>query len=93
MRGSQAGGVSGSQAPRPRDSPRAVPKCALFAIVGLMALFVLWNNERFFLNPQAPESAHYNPIRWHLLPHGLGGTLTLALGALQFSTPRVADRR
>jgi uncharacterized membrane protein len=51
-----------------------------------MALFVLWHNERFFLNPQAPEWAHYNPIRWHLLPHGLGGTLALALGALQFST-------
>jgi uncharacterized membrane protein len=63
-----------------------LPKDALFAALGLMALFVLWNNERFLLNPQAPEWAHVNPIRWHLLPHGLGGTLALALGALQFST-------
>jgi len=63
-----------------------MPKYALFAVLGVMALFVLWNNERFFLNPQAPEWAHYNPIRWHLLPHGLSGTLALALGALQFST-------
>jgi uncharacterized membrane protein len=69
-----------------RDSPRATSKYVLFAILGLMALFVLWNNERFFLNPQAPEWAHYNPIRWHLIPHGVGGTLALVLGALQFST-------
>jgi uncharacterized membrane protein len=63
-----------------------MPKYALFTLLGLMALFVVWNNERFFLNPQAPEWAHYNPIRWHLLPHGLGGTVALGLGALQFST-------
>ena len=62
------------------------PKYLLFAVLGLMALFVLWNNERFFLNPQAPEWAHYDPIRWHLLPHGIGGSLAPAFGALQFST-------
>ncbi|MGH9420010.1 MAG: DUF2306 domain-containing protein [Thermoanaerobaculia bacterium] len=59
---------------------------ALFTVLGLMVLFVAWNNERFFLNPQAPEWGHLNPIRWHLLPHGLGGALALGLGALQFST-------
>lgn len=63
-----------------------MPKYVFFAIVGSMALFVLWNNERFFLNPKAPEWTHYKLIRWHLIPHGLGGTLALALGALQFST-------
>jgi hypothetical protein len=51
-----------------------------------MALFVLWNNERFFLDPQAPEWEHYGPIRWQLIPHGLGGTFALVFGALQFST-------
>ena len=61
-------------------------KPALFAILGLMTLFVLWNNERFFLNPQAPEWPHYMPIRWHLIPHGIGGALALVLGASQFST-------
>jgi uncharacterized membrane protein len=77
-----------------RDNARAVtrstyrtnPKYALFTVLGAMTLFVIWHNERFFLNPQAPDWAHYDPIRWHLLPHGLGGTLALALGALQFST-------
>ena len=57
-----------------------------FAAVGAATLFVLWNNERFFLNPRAPEWAHYNPIRWQLIPHGIGGTVALLLGALQFST-------
>jgi uncharacterized membrane protein len=82
----QATQVSVSDVVQPRGNQRSMPKYVLFALFGLMALFVLWNNERFFLNPQAPEWAHYNPIRWHLLPHGLGGTLALALGALQFST-------
>jgi uncharacterized membrane protein len=61
-------------------------KYVFFTIVGAMTIFVAWNNERFFLDPQAPEWAHYNPIRWHLLPHGLGGSLALAFGALQFSS-------
>jgi len=51
-----------------------------------MTLFVLWNNERFLLDPQAAEWARLLPVQWHLIPHGLGGTLALALGALQFST-------
>ncbi len=61
-------------------------KHVLFAVLGLMTMFVLWNNERFFLNPAAPEWAHIDPIRWHLIPHGLGGALALLLGAVQFST-------
>jgi hypothetical protein len=64
----------------------SVAKYVFFAAFGVMGLFVLWNNERFFFNPQAPEWAHYKPIRWHLIPHGVGGTITLVLGALQFST-------
>ena len=74
------------QTARARGGTRDRPKYALFAALGLMTLFVLWNNERFFLNPQAPQWAHYLPIRWQLIPHGLAGTLALALGALQFST-------
>ena len=71
---------------RPPIAAHSTPKYVLFAVLGVMAMFVLWNNERFFLNPQASEWAHYEPIRWHLLPHGLAGTLALGLGALQFST-------
>lgn len=66
--------------------PRDFGKRLFFATVGLAFLFVLWNNERFFLNPRAPEWAHFNPIRWLLLPHGLAGLVALLLGATQFST-------
>lgn len=62
------------------------PKYILFAVIGLMTLFVLWNNEAFLLNSDAPEWTHLNPIRWHLIPHGLGGAIALFLGATQFST-------
>jgi uncharacterized membrane protein len=65
---------------------RTTTKYVLFAVLGLMTLFVLWNNERFFLNRQAPEWERLSPVRWHLLPHGLGGLIALTLGALHFST-------
>lgn len=84
--GSFEAGPSVSKTARRRDPPRSPAKYGLFTVVGVMTLFVAWNNERFFLDPLAPEWAHYTPVRWHLLPHGLGGALALALGALQFST-------
>jgi uncharacterized membrane protein len=62
------------------------PKYCLFGAFALMTLFVLWNNERFLIEPNSPAWTHYGPIRWHLIPHGLGGTLALALGATQFSS-------
>lgn len=68
-----------------RVSKRFGSKHVLFAVLGLMTLFVSWNNERFLLQPQAPEWAHFGPIRWHLIPHGLGGTVALLFGAMQFS--------
>lgn len=61
-------------------------KHGLFAAFALMALFVLWNNERFLVDASSPAWAHYDPIRLHLVPHGIGGTLALALGATQFSS-------
>ena len=69
-----------------RRARRSTVKYDFFAVLGLMTVFVFWNNERFIFNPQAPEWSRYNPIRWHLLPHGLGGLIALALGAIQFST-------
>ena len=62
------------------------PKHLLFGAFGLMALFVLWNNERFLIDPSAAAWARYDPIRLHLLPHGVGGALALAIGATQFSS-------
>lgn len=61
-------------------------KHGLFGALGLMALFVLWNNERFLIDASSSAWAHYDPIRLHLVPHGIGGTLALVLGATQFSS-------
>ena len=61
-------------------------KHVFFAAFGVLGLFVLWNNERFFLNADAPEWNRLDPVRWHLVPHGLGGAMALGLGALQFSS-------
>jgi len=67
-------------------TPGRTAKYLLFAAFGLMTLFVIWNNERFILNASAPEWMRYEPVRWHLLPHGIAGALALVLGVLQFST-------
>lgn len=62
------------------------PKHLLYGAFGLMALFVLWNNERFLIDASAAVWARYDPIRLHLIPHGVGGALALAIGAAQFSS-------
>jgi hypothetical protein len=67
------------------------PKYVLSAALGALTIFVRWNNERFCFNRAAPEWAHYNPVPWHLLPHGLGGAIALVLGAMQFPTRLLAD--
>jgi uncharacterized membrane protein len=77
------------------DSGRPLPRFALkhwaFLALGLMMLFVLYNNERFIVLHSDPDWPYFFPVRWWLLPHGLGGALALILGPLQFST-RVRQR-
>jgi uncharacterized membrane protein len=70
----------------------AWPKYGLFAVVAAMAVFVLWNNERFLVDPHSPHWPHFAPVTWILAPHGLFGALALGLGALQFSS-RLRRRR
>ena len=82
----QAGVPSVQDTTRPPDSPRSAAKYTLFTVLAVMTMFVGWNNERFFLDAKAPEWAHYQSFRWHLLPHGVAGTLALSLGVVQFST-------
>lgn len=61
------------------------PKYLLFAILGLMAIYVLQHNERFIVDPKAPVWDHYQPFKWWLLVHGLGGASALVLAPMQFS--------
>ena len=61
-------------------------KRLFFGVFGVAFLFVLWHNERFILDARSPAWTFFNPIRWQLIPHGVGGAIALILGALQFST-------
>jgi hypothetical protein len=61
-------------------------KRALFLTLGLMFLFVLWRSERFIFDHSHPDWAHYYPVRWWLIPHGVGGLIALVAGPFQFSS-------
>ena len=74
-----------------RTAVAAVPlwahfKRALFMALGLMFLFVLWRSERFIIDHSHPDFTYYFPVRWWLVPHGLGGLVALVAGPFQFSS-------
>jgi hypothetical protein len=66
--------------------PQNRMKYLLFSILGLMFLFVLWNNERFLIDHSHPDWTYYFPVRYLLIPHGLGGLTALLIGPLQLSS-------
>ena len=66
--------------------PQSRFKYALFSLLGLMFLFVLWNNERFIIDHSHPDWTYYFPVRYLLIPHGLGGLMALLIGPLQLSS-------
>lgn len=70
---------------QPQFSSWLKPKNLLFALFGLMAMYVLQHNERFIVDPKAPVWDHYQPFKWWLLVHGLGGASALVLAPMQFS--------
>lgn len=61
-------------------------KHILWAIFGLMVLFVLYHDETPFLDKQSPIWLHFAKVKWLLIPHGVAGGLALLLAPLQFST-------
>jgi uncharacterized membrane protein len=65
--------------------PWSRPKYLLFAFIGVMIVYVLGHNEYFLVEPHAPVWQHYQPFKWYLLPHALGGACALLLGPMQFS--------
>lgn len=66
-------------------APRNYAKWALFAIIGLLVLGVMWTDERFLIDGKDEEWAHIAPFKWWLLMHGLAGFAALLIGPLQFS--------
>ena len=66
--------------------PQSRIKYILFPLLGLMFLFVLWHNERFIIDHSHPDWRYYFPVRWLLIPHGLGGLTALLIGPWQLSS-------
>jgi len=67
------------------EIPKNYPKWALFAVMGLLILGVMWTDERFLFDPKDEEWAHIEPFKWLLLAHGLTGAVALFIGPFQFS--------
>jgi uncharacterized membrane protein len=61
-------------------------KHALFLVLGLMTLFVLYHDERFLIHHNSDTWKFFYPVRGKLFVHALGGAIALGVGALQFST-------
>jgi uncharacterized membrane protein len=60
-------------------------KSAVFSVIAIMTVYVLFYNERFLVEPENPVWQRYDPIKWWLLPHGIAGALVLLMAPLQFS--------
>lgn len=60
-------------------------KYVVFSVIAVMAIYVLYHNERFLIEPANPIWRHYAPFKWWLLPHGVFGSVVILLAPLQFS--------
>jgi uncharacterized membrane protein len=60
-------------------------KYAVFSVIAIMTVYVLFYNERFLVEPENPVWRRYEPFKWWLLPHGVAGALVLLMAPLQFS--------
>jgi hypothetical protein len=60
-------------------------KYAVFSVIAIMTVYVLFYNERFLVEPENPVWQRYEPFKWWLLPHGIAGALVLLMAPLQFS--------
>ena len=76
--------VTSTQPQRART--RVSDKHAMFFVLGVMTLFILYHDERFLIDHKSNTWKFFYPVRWKLFVHGLGGAIALVLGALQFST-------
>ncbi len=68
------------------------PKNLFYLAVALSTLFVLYNNERFFLHARTdPNWIHLRPVGNWIYLHGIPGFIALLLAPIQFST-RIRNR-
>jgi uncharacterized membrane protein len=78
--------VMATRAPSLPIKARLRAKHALFLVLGLMALFILYHDERFLIHHDSNTWKFFYPVRGKLFAHALGGATALGVGALQFST-------
>jgi len=57
----------------------------VFAVFGLMTVFVLFTRDRTLLDSHSFLRQRYAAIPWLMFAHGIPGALALLLGAFQFS--------
>jgi uncharacterized membrane protein len=82
---------------RPRGSPLQAarltsPKNLFYFAVAISTLFVLYNNERFFLHDRTdPEWIHLRPVGNWIFLHGIPGFIALLAAPIQFSS-RIRNR-
>jgi len=70
-----------------RQVPSGRPaKLALWSVMALMTLSVLFLSELPLLRPGTASRAHLFDVRWLLVPHVAGAVLALTAGAVQFSS-------
>lgn len=69
----------------PRPNAWLQPKYLLFALIGVAFFYVMWIDERFFLDSQDPAWKHFGPLKLWLFPHALAAACGLLLGPFQFS--------
>lgn len=75
-----------TQAQSLRVKARLRAKHALFLVLGLMTIFVLYHDEGFLIRHDSNTWKLFYPVRGKLFVHALGGATALVVGALQFST-------
>jgi uncharacterized membrane protein len=68
------------------------PKNLFYFAVAISTLFVLYNNERFFLHDRLdPEWIHLRPVGNWIFLHGIPGFIALLAAPIQFSS-RIRSR-
>ncbi|MBL8187401.1 MAG: DUF2306 domain-containing protein [Acidobacteria bacterium] len=60
-------------------------KHAIFTMIAIMLVYVLFHNERFLVESDHPVWQRYEPYKWWLLLHGLAGIPVMLLAPMQFS--------
>jgi Predicted membrane protein (DUF2306) len=66
-------------------------KYAVFSLIAVASLYVMYHNERFLVDSAHPAWQRYESFKWWLLPHGVFGAIVLLFAPFQFSN-RIRER-